>query len=234
MSERVNTQAEIIGTRLRRSFRRNKSRDLSISNRLDEIKEVSMSDSDLVCVPSHQSRRSSCTCQDRRNSDRRNSTESANSRRNSLRNSLRRKSSSWSIRRDSHSSISEEDNDVIDPDQPLADSPTLQLMFYAVQYNDTTLLKNILRQSSKDINTLNEDGISALHFAAMVGNHDCIRLLHDYGACLNLMDVRGQLPLHYALMMDKIDAARCLVDLGADVKTCSDLPKCLNVVACKC
>lgn len=73
----------------------------------------------------------------------------------------------------------------------------LNLMFFAIQYDNTDLLLQICAQSQINLNVLNVDGVGALHFAAIVGSHKCIEILKQHGACLNFKDIRGQIPMHY-------------------------------------
>ena len=91
----------------------------------------------------------------------------------------------------------------------------LSLMFYAIQYKNSELLEEILSSTEMDTNLLNEDGISASHFAAIVGCTHSLRILRKYGSCLNIHDIRGQTPIYYARMMEKHEAVTALKQLGA-------------------
>lgn len=73
----------------------------------------------------------------------------------------------------------------------------LNLVFFAIQYDNTDLLLQICQQSQINLNVLNVDGVGALHFAAIVGSRKCIDILKQHGACLNFRDIRGQIPMHY-------------------------------------
>ena len=73
----------------------------------------------------------------------------------------------------------------------------LKLIFFAIQYDNTDLLLQICAQSQMNLNVLNVDGVSALHFAVIVGSHKCMEILKQHGACLNFKDIRGQIPMHY-------------------------------------
>ncbi|WP_265535913.1 ankyrin repeat domain-containing protein [Sphingomicrobium astaxanthinifaciens] len=61
------------------------------------------------------------------------------------------------------------------------------------------------------------NGVSALHFAAVAGHGDAIELLARAGADLDMADRDGTLPLHYAINEGHHDAAKRLVEYGADV-----------------
>jgi len=73
----------------------------------------------------------------------------------------------------------------------------LNLIFFAIQYKNTELLLQICEQSQINLNVLNKDGISALHFAAIVCSTECMEILKQHGACYNLRDIRGQIAMHY-------------------------------------
>ena len=99
-------------------------------------------------------------------------------------------------------------------------SASHSMMFYAVQYRDVNLLQNLF-QSNPDveINSLNEDGIAIIHFAAMVGSTNCLKILKQYGADIDMEDLRGNSPLHYAILMKNFDFAGNLLEIGAKNKT---------------
>jgi len=92
------------------------------------------------------------------------------------------------------------------------------MLFESIQYADIPMLHNVMESySNLNIDTLNEDGIAAIHFAAMAGSTRCIEPLMKYGANINLEDIRGNPPLHYAFSMQKFKFAEKLLTLG--VKT---------------
>ena len=76
-------------------------------------------------------------------------------------------------------------------------------IFFAIHSNNPELLDNILRASNIDVNELNEDGVSALHFASIVGCIRCLKILVQFGGCLKNEDIRGRAPLDYAASMDR-------------------------------
>lgn len=75
-------------------------------------------------------------------------------------------------------------------------------IFCSIQYKDSVRLDEILNKYSFDLNELNEDGITALHFSAITDSADCAQVLLKHGACVNLTDIRGQKPIHYAEIME--------------------------------
>lgn len=92
----------------------------------------------------------------------------------------------------------------------------LSLTFFAIQYKNVQLLEEVLERSLLDVNQHNEDGITATHFAAIVGSTDCISVLQQYGCCVNVLDIRGQTPLYYAKMMENVDTVKKLKGFGAE------------------
>ena len=53
-------------------------------------------------------------------------------------------------------------------------------------------------ESDADVDWQNDDGLTALHVAAMWGRKEMVLLLLDYGASPSVYDVDGMLPLDYA------------------------------------
>ena len=129
-------------------------------------------------------------------------------------------SQSSSFKEDSPSkrqSVSVSGIEIEDRDQKALHS--YAILFESIQYKDTSLLNNVfMNYPNLDINLFNEDGIAAIHFAAMVGSTPCIDSMVEYGADIDLQDVRGNPPLHYAISMKKYEFAGMLMKLGA--KTC--------------
>ncbi|KAK7957653.1 hypothetical protein PG988_012501 [Apiospora saccharicola] len=98
----------------------------------------------------------------------------------------------------------------------------------------------ILIGSGAEINRTNEDDTAALRWAALLGNLEMIRLLHDHGADLNLPDLDGQTllvdlgarieitdtalrtPLWYAVANGRKEVAEVLVANGANLECADD------------
>ena len=64
---------------------------------------------------------------------------------------------------------------------------------------------------------MNRGGLTPLLFAAREGCIDCLRVLLDGGADIDLADPDGTTPLVFALLNRNWDAARFLIEAGADV-----------------
>ena len=60
------------------------------------------------------------------------------------------------------------------------------------------------------------EGDSCVHYAAMRGDEEAIRMLAKLGVDLSLAGDMGQTALHYAKKFGHIDAARALIELGAN------------------
>ncbi|CAN8283738.1 unnamed protein product, partial [Cochlearia groenlandica] len=74
-------------------------------------------------------------------------------------------------------------------------------------------------EDCRDINSVDENGRTALLFVAGLGSEKCVRILAEAGANLEHRDVRGGLTaLHMAAGYVKPEAVKELVDLGADVE----------------
>ena len=79
----------------------------------------------------------------------------------------------------------------------------LQLIFDAIVERDNAQLKRrLLDNSWYDVNSWNEDGITALHFACIIGDEQCVITLLENGACKLTEDIRGRTPLYYAKLME--------------------------------
>lgn len=90
----------------------------------------------------------------------------------------------------------------------------------AAKKADATALEGLLAASpARDVDSVDEDGRTALHFAAGLGSEPCIDLLANAGADIDRRDGRGGLTaLHMAAGYARPGAVRKLVELGADAE----------------
>jgi hypothetical protein len=78
------------------------------------------------------------------------------------------------------------------------------------------------RSADRDANVKNGPvlfgHVTALHYAAVNGHHEIVKLLLDAGATIDARDVRGMTPLMFAVATDRPQSrvVRLLVDRGAD------------------
>ena len=68
-----------------------------------------------------------------------------------------------------------------------------------------------------DVTATDEDGRTALHWAAGQGHGDSVTLLLDWGADVAMKDGDGRTALHLAAMNGHWDAVAPLLDQGADI-----------------
>ena len=91
------------------------------------------------------------------------------------------------------------------------------MLCYAVLDNDAGLLVQLVKWYVSYINDLNDQGVSALHLAAVEGNLSCIDILAKNGADIDIVDAQNTTPLEYAVRSAQFDAAALLIRRGADV-----------------
>ena len=96
------------------------------------------------------------------------------------------------------------------------------LLCYAVIYRDSSLLERLVQTYKSNINDLNDDGVSAIHLAALDGNLTCIDILCENGGAVDVVDSRNVTPLEYAVRSGQFDAASRLIQRGADASLVQD------------
>ena len=69
------------------------------------------------------------------------------------------------------------------------------------------------------------EGDACIHYAAMRGDQEAIRMLISLGANPNAKGDMNNTPLHYATQFAHNEAAQTLVDLGADRSLTNDFGK---------
>ncbi|XP_011500897.1 PREDICTED: LOW QUALITY PROTEIN: serine/threonine-protein phosphatase 6 regulatory ankyrin repeat subunit B-like [Ceratosolen solmsi marchali] len=105
------------------------------------------------------------------------------------------------------------------------DSP---LMLAAL--SNSRIVKTLLELGA-DVHMRSWDGFTALHLAAINGDHEVVKLLIDFGACLNVLDDAGRTALHMAVNFANHEVTRLLIDHGinVDLHRKSDTPLSLAV-----
>ncbi|KAJ3681942.1 hypothetical protein LUZ60_014515 [Juncus effusus] len=92
----------------------------------------------------------------------------------------------------------------------------------AAKKADSTALSNLLADESitRDPDTEDSDGRTALHFTAGLGSEECIRILAQAGADVNKVERAGGglTPLHIAAGYGRPAAVKALIEAGADVE----------------
>ncbi|XP_023933691.1 caskin-2, partial [Lingula anatina] len=90
--------------------------------------------------------------------------------------------------------------------------------------NKNKLSKHKLIGSTKriNINYQDNDGMAALHQAALVGSNEIMRLLLDGGAAVDIKDNKGMRPLHYASWQGKVEPVQILLQYGANTNDAAE------------
>lgn len=102
------------------------------------------------------------------------------------------------------------------PIKYIDDSKTTSLMF-AAKENSIASLRWLLNHVG-DVNSTNDDGFTALHFAVNNYCTDAIFELVDYGADVNIQSPTNlTTPIHIATKNKKKHAVALLIELGANV-----------------
>ena len=83
----------------------------------------------------------------------------------------------------------------------------------AAQYGQTAFLYHVALRWGADMDSLDTDGRSPLHWAAYKGYGDTIRLLLVTDACLTLADREGCTPLHWAAIRGNGEACTLLLQV---------------------
>lgn len=102
-------------------------------------------------------------------------------------------------------------------------SDGLTPVFCAI-HSGNTKTYDALKEVGVEFNSRNDkvDGMSPLHYAAMLGKDGFVSYLVDYGAVINLHDSNGRTPLHYAAQQDNIVVMHILLNAGADANLQDD------------
>lgn len=87
----------------------------------------------------------------------------------------------------------------------------------AARNKNSSVLKNLLSKKEIEIDPMDGTGASPLIYASIKGDIECMKILLDNGANINVIDINGRSPIFYALDSGKIDALKLLIDNGADL-----------------
>ncbi|AVP87363.1 ANK repeat containing protein [Candidatus Phycorickettsia trachydisci] len=90
------------------------------------------------------------------------------------------------------------------------------LLNTAVTNNDVILI-DLLINRGLNLNTRDELGLSALHYAAQHESLEAIKYLVSKDADINTSSINGYKPIDYAICYNKYHAAMLLCSLGADI-----------------
>jgi uncharacterized protein len=95
-------------------------------------------------------------------------------------------------------------------DSSIHDNIIMHKLHKAVVENDLYTCSSILSDGITDINSIDKDGNTALHFAADRGYIEIVKLLLSRGALLNLVDTEGNTPLMLATLCEHNDVINIL------------------------
>ena len=92
------------------------------------------------------------------------------------------------------------------------------VFFTAVADNDVAELTRLMHKEDIDVNHQSPSGLTALHYAAAEGSFECLQLLLDCGAEVELLDSQGCSALDFAVRGGHFDCASFLIKAGAEIK----------------
>ncbi|GLB44812.1 putative ankyrin repeats (many copies) [Lyophyllum shimeji] len=92
----------------------------------------------------------------------------------------------------------------------------------AAQNQQLTLLRSLLSEDPKAVNSLDQDQRTPLHWAASSGAVDIVRFLIHQNAEVDKPDISGWTPLHIAVSAGNDEVVHELVGAGADVNRKND------------
>ncbi|XP_068701082.1 protein phosphatase 1 regulatory subunit 16A-like [Montipora foliosa] len=92
------------------------------------------------------------------------------------------------------------------------------VLFAAVAENDVNELRKIMAKDEVDINHQSASGLTALHYASAEGSYECVQILLESGAEVELVDSQGCTALDFAVRGGHFDCASYLIRAGAGIK----------------
>lgn len=96
------------------------------------------------------------------------------------------------------------------------------MLLRACQNGQKGVVTSFLKRNDKNINYVDNDGYSALHYACGKGTRDIVKMLIAHNADVNLTSNRGVTPLHLAAKTGNKEIIKILVDEGADINATDD------------
>lgn len=91
------------------------------------------------------------------------------------------------------------------------------LLFNAVVENDVSELESLIHKYNVNVNHASPCGLTAIHYAALEGGLECMKVLIDNGASIHVHDSQGCSPLDFAVRGGHFDCAAYLIKAGAEI-----------------
>lgn len=92
----------------------------------------------------------------------------------------------------------------------------------AIKSDDFVETCHLIKSRKVDFNRVGCNGLTPLHRAAIEGSYECLQLLVDLGANVNVRSVLGWTPLHDAVFHEHVSCALVLINAGADLSAETD------------
>lgn len=96
------------------------------------------------------------------------------------------------------------------------------LLDIAIKNDDFVETCHLIKSRKVDFNRVGCNGLTPLHRAAIEGSYECLQLLIDLGANVNVKDEYGWTPLHDAVFHDHVNCAAVLINAGAALEAETD------------
>ncbi|KAF3479446.1 uncharacterized protein GIQ15_06422 [Arthroderma uncinatum] len=93
----------------------------------------------------------------------------------------------------------------------------LSQALYTIVGFERPVISRVLIQNGADPSSRGENGMTALHTAAMFGHNSTVKVLLDHGADATIKADEGQTALHFAAGHNYFPIARYLIEAGADI-----------------
>ena len=88
----------------------------------------------------------------------------------------------------------------------------------AIFERDKIQLMRLLQRKDVDVNNIDVDGLAPIHFAAMKGSVDTVKILIKHGAEIDILSHQNEYPLDIAVREGNFEIAQYLINKGAGVK----------------
>ena len=96
------------------------------------------------------------------------------------------------------------------------------ILHFAISRDDVKAACNILENGNVEVNAMRPPGFSVLHQACATGNVQCIKMLLDHGADIEIKTWQGLSALQIAAKYGNFEAAELLIQYGANMDDIKD------------